>query len=100
MRAKVRISTLSLEVLWIESTFTNAISIFTSLIFYFRSVEEEAHAEAEAQKEEDEGEVQVNYTLLFYKVSFISQYLIYSLILFQEISIMVYGKDLWPLWCE
>lgn len=33
-------------------------------------MEEEAHAEAEAQKEEDEGEVQVNYTLLFYKVSY------------------------------
>lgn len=96
MRAKVRISTLSLEVLWIESAFLNSRSICISLIFYFRSVEEEAHAEAEAQKEEDEGEVQVNYTLLFYKVSFIIQYLIYNLILFQEISIMVYGKDLWP----
>lgn len=63
-------------------------------------MEEEAHAEAEAQKEEDEGEVQVNYTLLFYKVSFIIQYLIYNLILFQEISITVYGKDLWPLRCD
>lgn len=68
--------------------------------FYFRSVEEEAHAEAEAEKEEDEGEVQVNYTLLFYKVSVIIQYLIYNLII-QEISIMLYGKYLlWPSSCD